>query len=316
MLSRRVPHEGVLREFDVPVPVQARSAPPGCGSTLFAFCIVAARRRLHRQRHVIRAPCFPGFMSAATANSAPVRPLLSRYPASPAGSSGIRIRVAVRKVVRQLREVRPRLRRIRPAAKIVPPRVVRARDRRTPPASRPASGSAGTSPPAALFVADEPQNNPPNGVADPDPCCTNDRRRHPSAGIPAKVKRTRVLPLVLVGVHHDRSARSDRRFEPHFTRFAVSRARLSDGSRIEISSAMMPMTTSNSTSVNARRLRRGMAEELTSAPSGRNVRLGARVMRAFYPRRSLLSPESSAAPRQHHPGQEHERAGGLWHYRD
>src|SRR5689334_24633112 len=40
-----------------------------------------------------------------------------------------------------------------------------------------------------------------------------------------------------------------RRFEAHFTRLAVSRARLRDGSRIEISSAMMPITTSSSTSV-------------------------------------------------------------------
>src|SRR4051812_36754011 len=34
-------------------------------------------------------------------------------------------------------------------------------------------------------------------------------------------------------------------FEPHFTLLAVSRARLSDGSKIEISSAMIPMTTSS-----------------------------------------------------------------------
>src|SRR3954468_8773930 len=44
-----------------------------------------------------------------------------------------------------------------------------------------------------------------------------------------------------------------RRFDPHFTRLAVSRARLSDGRRIEISSAMIPITTSSSTRVKPRR---------------------------------------------------------------
>src|SRR2546423_437369 len=41
-----------------------------------------------------------------------------------------------------------------------------------------------------------------------------------------------------------------RRLLAHFTRLACSRARLSDGSRIEISSAIMPITTSSSTRVN------------------------------------------------------------------
>src|SRR5581483_4653667 len=41
-----------------------------------------------------------------------------------------------------------------------------------------------------------------------------------------------------------------RSLEAQDTFFAASRALLSDGSRIEISSAMIPMTTSNSTSVN------------------------------------------------------------------
>ena len=40
-----------------------------------------------------------------------------------------------------------------------------------------------------------------------------------------------------------------RRLLAHFTRLACSRARLSDGSRMEISSAMMPITTSSSTRV-------------------------------------------------------------------
>src|SRR5688500_1402076 len=40
-----------------------------------------------------------------------------------------------------------------------------------------------------------------------------------------------------------------RRLLAHFTRLACSRARLSDGSRIEISNAMMPITTSSSTRV-------------------------------------------------------------------
>src|SRR5207237_8152342 len=46
-----------------------------------------------------------------------------------------------------------------------------------------------------------------------------------------------------------------RRLLPHLTRFALSRAFDSDGRRIEISKAMIPMTTSSSTSVNARRER-------------------------------------------------------------
>src|SRR3954466_6200902 len=41
----------------------------------------------------------------------------------------------------------------------------------------------------------------------------------------------------------------------HATLFADSRARLRDGSRIEINSAMIPITTSNSTSVNPRATR-------------------------------------------------------------
>jgi len=45
-----------------------------------------------------------------------------------------------------------------------------------------------------------------------------------------------------------------RRFDRHASRFALCRARLRDGSRIEISSAMMPITTSSSTSVNALRV--------------------------------------------------------------
>jgi hypothetical protein len=47
-----------------------------------------------------------------------------------------------------------------------------------------------------------------------------------------------------------------RRLLPHFTRLAFSLARLSEGSRIETSNAMMPITTSSSTRVKPwRRLR-------------------------------------------------------------
>src|SRR3712207_1959303 len=43
------------------------------------------------------------------------------------------------------------------------------------------------------------------------------------------------------------------RLDKHLTDCACRRAELSDGSRMPISTAMMPMTTSNSTNVNARR---------------------------------------------------------------
>src|SRR5437773_1114000 len=49
--------------------------------------------------------------------------------------------------------------------------------------------------------------------------------------------------------------RSSRIFARHLRVFALRRARPRAGRRIEISSAMMPITTSNSTSVNACRLK-------------------------------------------------------------
>src|SRR5215469_15484735 len=47
--------------------------------------------------------------------------------------------------------------------------------------------------------------------------------------------------------------------------FALSRALLSAGSRIEINSAMIPITTSSSTSVNAKRMRRAAERFIDAA---------------------------------------------------
>src|SRR4051794_16508139 len=55
-----------------------------------------------------------------------------------------------------------------------------------------------------------------------------------------------------------------RRFDEHCTRTALRRALFSAGSSTEISTAMMPITTSSSTSVKPRMIR----------PRGRGVRMG------------------------------------------
>src|SRR4051812_45440069 len=57
----------------------------------------------------------------------------------------------------------------------------------------------------------------------------------------------------------------DRRLLAHLIRFACSRARLRDGSRMEMSSAMMPMTTSSSTSVNPATERLERDEDMTTS---------------------------------------------------
>src|SRR5262245_41537722 len=60
----------------------------------------------------------------------------------------------------------------------------------------------------------------------------------------------------------------ERRLLRHWVRFADSRARLNVGRRIEISTAMMPMTTSNSTKVKAKR-RRGEGDSSAMQTSGK-----------------------------------------------
>src|ERR1700734_573858 len=63
-----------------------------------------------------------------------------------------------------------------------------------------------------------------------------------------------------------------RRLLAHLTRLAVSRARLSDGNRIEISSAIMPITTSNSTRENPLvRLRRFIIKLLSECVMARRL---------------------------------------------
>src|SRR5688572_30235195 len=66
-------------------------------------------------------------------------------------------------------------------------------------------------------------------------------------------------------------------FELHATVYADARARLSAGNRMPISTAMMPMTTSNSTRVNPDRLRSADFERVSAVMAVRpSHRAGAR----------------------------------------